>query len=95
MPTDATEPRRLVNADVIRMQHELAMKQAERSPGEPSVSVELDDTAKGDTSPTVKIYAPLGCDLEALALHAAKVREIAVSEHKAARDDFPRANGAT
>lgn len=90
MTDTATEPRRLVNADVIRMQHELAMAQATRSP-EPSVSVECDDTAKGDTTPTVKLWAPLGCDLAALKAHAQEVARIAVEVHKDVQAHFPRA----
>ncbi len=88
MSTEET-PRRMNAATLALYQHEERMAQAARS-AEPSVSVECDDTAKGDTTPTVKLYAPLGCDLEALDLHAAKVSEIAVRTHKQVQDEFPR-----
>ena len=89
MSDNGETPRRLVSADYIRMQHEVAMAQAERH-AEPSVTVECDDTAKGDTSPTVKVWAPLGCDYDALTDHALKVAEIAAKAHKQVQGEFPR-----
>jgi hypothetical protein len=65
------------------------MAQATRE-AQPSVSVECSDTAKGDTSPTVKLWAPLGCDLTNLRDHAIEVAAIAVEVHKDVQSNFPR-----
>jgi hypothetical protein len=94
--TEVIAPRRHTLTDayndmqaLLVRQHEERMAQAARS-SEPSVSVECDDTAKGDTTPTVKLYAPLGCDLAALQTHAEEVARIAVDVHKTTRAAFPR-----
>jgi hypothetical protein len=60
-----TEPRRLVNADVIRMQHELSMAQATRA-AEPYVTVEFTRNAKGETQISTKVSAPSGATLTEL-----------------------------
>jgi hypothetical protein len=93
MTTPETTPPRMNAATLALYQHEERMAQAARF-SEPSVSVECDDTAKGDTTPTVKLYAPLGCDLHALEAHAREVARIAVQVHKDTRAAFPRSNGA-
>lgn len=74
------EPRRLVNADVIRMLHEQIIANATRQ-SEPWVAVEITDAAKGEVRIITKVSAPLGCDLRALEDHADAVRQIAQQEH--------------
>lgn len=87
--TETEAPRRLVSADVIRMQHELAMAQATRSP-EPSVSVEFTLNAKGETQHTVKVYAPAGIVADELDALAQETLQIARAVHDAAREAYPR-----
>ena len=87
------EPRRLVSADVIRMQHELALAQATRSP-EPSVSVDVETTAKGEAKPSVKVYAPMGCDHAALLIHAGQTVDTAVTAYIAAVSGVGKPEGA-
>ena len=87
----AVKPR-LNAATLAAMQHEERMAQAARS-AEPTVSVELDANAKRETIPNVKIYAPLGCDLEALQVHADRVREIAVEQYGKVTAQYPAASG--
>jgi hypothetical protein len=85
---EAPAPPRMNAATLALYQHEERMAQAARA-AEPTVSVELDSTAKRETTPTVKLYAPLGCDLEALQAHADRVREIAVEQYRKVCADFP------
>jgi hypothetical protein len=80
---------RMNAATMEQHRHLEAMAHAARA-SEASVTVECDDTAKGDTTPTIKIYAPLGCDTDALAKHAAKVASLAVKTHKDVQQKFPR-----
>lgn len=89
-PEPVAAPRRMNAAAVMETMSGLLEAAVTRAPAEPSVSVECDDTAKGDTTPTVKIYAPAGCDLDALEAHAKRVAEIAVQTHKEVREQFPR-----
>jgi hypothetical protein len=90
--TEAPIPPRMNAATLALYQHEERMAQAARS-AEPSVSVELDANAKRETIPTVKLYAPMNCDLEALREHADKVREIAVEQYGKVTAAFPAASG--
>lgn len=73
-------PRRLNAATVLAMMHDERMAQATRSP-EPSASASIETTAKGEPKPDVKLYAPLGCDYEALQVHAQKVTDTAVEAY--------------
>lgn len=88
----ADEPRRLVNADVIRMQHELALAQATRS-GEPYVTVELSRNAKGETQHSVKISVPVGHSLPEVKDYAESVRIYAVETYEKTSMRFPTATG--
>ncbi len=92
MPETET-PRRLVNADVIRMQHELALAQATRS-GEPYVTVEFTRNAKGDTQISTKVSAPGGTDAAELNALALTVHLEAQAVYDAATAKYPSANGA-
>ena len=76
------EPRRLVNADVIRMLHDQIIANATRQ-SEPWVTVEITDAAKGEVRIETKVSAPYGCDLDELRIHATMVRRIAEGEHMA------------
>ena len=49
---------------------------------EPWVTVEITDAAKGEVRIVTKVSAPLGCDVHALADHAAEVRRIAQENHE-------------
>jgi len=90
MSTNETPaPPRMNAATLALYQHEERMAAAARS-AEPSVSVELDANAKRETIPTVKLYAPMGCDLDALRKHADKVREIAVEQYGKVTAQFPK-----
>ena len=48
---------------------------------EPSASASVETTAKGEPKPDVKVYAPMGCDYDALAAHAQAVADIAVESY--------------
>lgn len=71
---------RLNAATLAQMQHEERMAQAARS-SEPSASAAIETTAKGEPKPDVKLYAPLGCDYDALQAHAQAVTDIAVEAY--------------
>ena len=77
--TDA--PRRLTLADAYRDSHESLLAALTRSPSEPSASASVETTAKGEPKPDVKLYAPMGCDYEALGEHARQVTDIAVAAY--------------
>lgn len=87
------KPRRMNAATVMDTMAPLLKTALARTPAEPTVSVELGATAKRVTQPTVKIHAPLGCDLEALAAHAEQVRLIAVAQYVAVGAQFPTEDG--
>jgi hypothetical protein len=72
--------------------HLEAMAQAARS-AEPSVSVELGANAKRETIPTVKLYAPLGCDEEKLRAHAEMVTRISIEQYETVTARYPAASG--
>lgn len=87
------EPRRLVNADVIRMQHELALAQAARH-SEPWVTVEITDAAKGEVRVITKVSVPLSADMGEVEVQAQGAVRVAVNAHEAntarrAPDDSP------
>jgi hypothetical protein len=71
-----TERIRPTWAGEVERLHELLVAQATRS-AEPSVSAAIETTAKGEAKPDCKVYAPMGCDYEALSAHAEQVADIA------------------
>jgi len=72
---------RLYSADYIRMQHELALAQATRS-GEPWVTVEVTDAAKGEVRAVTKVSVPVGHDLADVETYAKEVARLAVVAHE-------------
>jgi len=76
----------------LYFEHEQRMAQAARS-GDPSASVELGANAKRETIPTVKLYAPLGVDEDALRAHAELVTRIAIEQYETVTARYPAASG--
>lgn len=84
---------RIHAADVIKMQHEALLAQAQ-SHSEPYVSVEYTDAAKGEVRCVTKVSVPAGYDLQDLAKYAREVAEIASATHEAARLRKPPDDGS-
>lgn len=84
-------PRRLRAQDVIDAQAKTIEQLLTRSPGEPYVTVEHTLNAKGDTQTSIKVSAPMGCDLGELETHAADVESVAAHVYDQATGRYPRA----
>lgn len=90
--SESETPRRLVSADVIRMQHE-ALTAALTRTAEPYVTVEFTRNAKGETQISTKISAPVNG--EGFDLHAAAtaVYNEAQSVYETATRRYPTSAG--
>lgn len=86
-------PRRLRAQDVIDAQQAIIEQLLTRSPGEPTVTVEHTLNAKGDTQTSVKVSAPMGCDMGALENFSSEVETIAAQTYQDATARYPRTNG--
>lgn len=90
-----TAPRRLRAQDVIDAQQKTIDQLTTRTSAEPYVTVEHTLNAKGDTQTTVKVTAPLGCDVDTLTVFAQYVETLSYKTYTDAIGRYPRTNGET